>query len=301
MIQKVSNNKMLNYVNDIVINGTHINRIYNDGEIYWGNEPEQGSLPARYVQVDYIMNDCEHVKNAYGYPQDGTMYNKAYIDTNYFPKINTRVVGKIELPANRYYDLHYQNVVLFGAHSCGKIGSPNFYFHHGSIIYSLFFYDNNSLDRRPAIWAINNEAQGYKKNGADFSVAPNNMSVNDALPHMIEFEIGPEYLYEKIDDVVYIDQAPAGQPWPDIDGSSNTSTQLYLFSGVWEPWLYNWPEQQPISWVQQKLYYFKIYEGDTLVKDYVPVYDSMTDKYGLYDMVDKEFLISPNNYNFIYE
>ena len=26
------------YVNDIVINGTHINRIYNKGEIYWGNE-----------------------------------------------------------------------------------------------------------------------------------------------------------------------------------------------------------------------------------------------------------------------
>ena len=52
------------YLNDIVINGTHINRIYNDGEIYWGNEPEKGGLPARYVQVDYIMNDCEHVKNA---------------------------------------------------------------------------------------------------------------------------------------------------------------------------------------------------------------------------------------------
>lgn len=26
------------YVNDIVLNGTHINRIYNKGEIYWGNE-----------------------------------------------------------------------------------------------------------------------------------------------------------------------------------------------------------------------------------------------------------------------
>lgn len=29
---------MFNYVNDIVINGTHINRIYNKGDIYWGNE-----------------------------------------------------------------------------------------------------------------------------------------------------------------------------------------------------------------------------------------------------------------------
>ena len=29
---------MFNYVNDIVINGTHINRIYNKGEIYWGND-----------------------------------------------------------------------------------------------------------------------------------------------------------------------------------------------------------------------------------------------------------------------
>lgn len=290
-------NKMLNYVNDIVINGTHINRIYNDGEIYWGNEPEKGGLPARYVHVDYIMNDCEHVKNAYGYYTSPTL-NKAYIDTNYFPKVNTRVVGKIELPENRFYYLHFQNVVLFGGHSWRAPGSIST---NGAIIFGLYFYNDNSLDRRPAIWAINNGAQGYEKNGASFSVAPNNMSVNDALKHIIEFEIGPEYLYEKIDDTVYIDKAPAGPPWPDIDGSSNTSSQLYLFSGVWEPHMYRWPARQPIGWVQQKLYYFKIYEGDTIVKDYIPVYDSMTDKYGLYDMVDKEFLTSPNNYNFIYE
>ena len=152
----------------------------------------------------------------------------------------------------------------------------------------------------PAIFAINNEGQGYNNRG-DFSVAPNNMTVHDALPHMIEFEVGPEYLYEKIDDVVYIDQAPSGQPWPEIDGSSNTSTPIYLFSGVWEPHLYTWPSKQPIGWVQQKLYYFKIYEGDTLVKDYVPVYDKISEKYGLYDMVGKEFLTSPNEYNFINE
>ena len=29
------------YVNDIVLNGTHINRIYNKGEIYWGNQPAE--------------------------------------------------------------------------------------------------------------------------------------------------------------------------------------------------------------------------------------------------------------------
>ncbi len=28
-----------NFTNDIIINNTHINRIYNNGEIYWGNEP----------------------------------------------------------------------------------------------------------------------------------------------------------------------------------------------------------------------------------------------------------------------
>ncbi len=29
------------YVNDIIINGDHINRIYLNGEVYWGNEPAQ--------------------------------------------------------------------------------------------------------------------------------------------------------------------------------------------------------------------------------------------------------------------
>ena len=28
------------YLSDIIVNDTHINRIYNDGKIYWGNEPE---------------------------------------------------------------------------------------------------------------------------------------------------------------------------------------------------------------------------------------------------------------------
>ena len=286
-----------NYVNDIVINNTHINRIYNKGEIYWGNTLEkEGGLPDQYVQVEYIKNDCEHVRDTGGYASSST-YNKAYIDTHYFPKINTRVVGKIELTENRYYYLHYGNVLLFGGHCWPSVGSINNI--DGSIIFGLFFYRYNS--RLPEIIAINNVGQGYNNNRADFSVAPNNMTVNDGLPHMIEFEVGPEYLYEKIDDVVYIDQAPSGPPWPEIDGSSNTSTQIYLFSGVWEPHLYTWPSQQPIGWVQQKLYYFKIYEGDTLVKDYVPVYDKISEKYGLYDMVGKEFLTSPNEYNFIYE
>ena len=287
------------YLNDIIVNGTHINRIYNDGKIYWGNEPDTGGLPARYVQVDYIMNDCDHVRNSSGsvYPSSST-YKKAYIDTNYFPKINTRVVGKIELPANRYFYFHWSNVYLFGGHTWAAYGQPNR--RGSSAIFGLYFYNNNR--NMPTIFAINNGAYGYNDNQAAFSSAPNNsMTVNDTLPHMIEFEISADYLYEKIDDVVYIDQAPVGPPWPDIDGTSNTSSQLYLFSGVWEPWLYNYPSQQPIGWVQQKLYYFKIYEGNILVKDYIPVYDTVTEKYGLYDLVGNEFLTSSTSYDFIYE
>lgn len=47
-----------------------------------------------------------------------------------------------------------------------------------------------------------------------------------------------------------------------------------------------------------RLYYFKIYDGTTLIRDYIPMYQISTDTYGLWDRVEKKFYTSPNGVKF---
>ena len=65
------------YVNDIVINGTHINRIYNKGEIYWGNDnytkPSWHGIRGTANVTSTILT------NAISF--NDTMYN-VYVDEN---------------------------------------------------------------------------------------------------------------------------------------------------------------------------------------------------------------------------
>ena len=46
------------------------------------------------------------------------------------------------------------------------------------------------------------------------------------------------------------------------------------------------------NYAKAKLYYCKIYDGDTLVRDFVPVVDTESDKAGLYDRVNDKFYTS---------
>ncbi len=47
-----------------------------------------------------------------------------------------------------------------------------------------------------------------------------------------------------------------------------------------------------------KLYSCKIYDGTTLIRDYIPMYQISTDTYGLWDRVEKKFYTSPNGIKF---
>lgn len=44
-----------------------------------------------------------------------------------------------------------------------------------------------------------------------------------------------------------------------------------------------------------KYFYFKIYNGENLVRDYIPAYEESTGKYGLYDLVNNTFSSSGNS------
>ena len=47
-----------------------------------------------------------------------------------------------------------------------------------------------------------------------------------------------------------------------------------------------------------KLYYFKIYSGQTLIRDFIPVLQVSTRRYGLWDKVEGKFYTSPNGMPF---
>lgn len=47
-----------------------------------------------------------------------------------------------------------------------------------------------------------------------------------------------------------------------------------------------------------KLYSCKIYDGETIVRDFIPMYQISTDTYGLWDRVENKFYTSPNGVKF---
>ncbi len=56
---------------------------------------------------------------------------------------------------------------------------------------------------------------------------------------------------------------------------------------------------QPFRYTNTKIYSFEVTLNGTLVADYVPCMRDNDSKYGLYDIVSKTFLTSPNNANFV--
>ena len=56
--------------------------------------------------------------------------------------------------------------------------------------------------------------------------------------------------------------------------------------------------EQAQDFCLQRVYSFKIYNGDLLVRDFIPMYQKSKDLYGLWDRVKEEFYVSPNGVKF---
>ncbi len=56
--------------------------------------------------------------------------------------------------------------------------------------------------------------------------------------------------------------------------------------------------KSPFRWTNSKFYYCKVKMNDVLVRDLVPCKRDSDDKYGMYDIVNDVFYVSPNNVNF---
>ena len=73
-----------------------------------------------------------------------------------------------------------------------------------------------------------------------------------------------------------------------ISSSLNTDDKMFIF---------NFSNLDSRT-AKAKLFYFKIYDNDVLVRDYIPVFRNSDNKYGLWDKVNSTFNISPNGTDF---
>jgi hypothetical protein len=119
---------------------------------------------------------------------------------------------------------------------------------------------------------------GFNLSGSNYGTA---YRVADTNPH--EFDLNKERLI--FDGAEY--PSETSSEW-------TTEKKLYLFS------INNADNGDASEGAipNAEIYYFKIYDGSTLVRHYIPAYNQSTQKYGMYDLVNGQFCPSSGTYNF---
>lgn len=72
---------------------------------------------------------------------------------------------------------------------------------------------------------------------------------------------------------------------------TNNSTTLYIFN-------VHQPNPSASQYFTGKLYYFKVYNSNTLMRDFIPVKRISDSKYGVFDLVNRVFYTAGNNIEF---
>ena len=72
---------------------------------------------------------------------------------------------------------------------------------------------------------------------------------------------------------------------------TNNSTTLYIFN-------VHQPNPSASQYFTGQLYYFKVYNSNTLMRDFIPVKRVSDSKYGLFDCVNKQFYTSQTDVDF---
>lgn len=264
---------MFNYVNDIVINGTHINKIYNKGEIYWGND---NSVVPTYEVLDYIENTLS----------SNTLMS--YINTRFRPTYNTRLEFKFFYPSDRVIKDMYGGVLSFGCNAWDSSDRTN-----ADLSFTIIFWMNYGHGLgKPWICGsrINNNADNYYK------WDQYNGFIQDKQDHMLEGTISTSLFNMNIDGTHY-SLYPFSSGWTEIDGTENTVSELYLFTGIWAN--IKSDPIPPSTAVTSRCYYFKIYDNDVLVRHFIPVKRLLDGEVGMYDSVNEIFYGSESKMKFI--
>ena len=265
----------LNNVSKIYSGLSEVTKIYAGDIEVWssGSGPTPPTpIPSQYIQLDYIRSVGSSVTNL------------TYINTGFRPTNDTVLEYKITLPSDRATYFKWEGALLYGAMTWTNASTQS----GGALSFGHIFW-NSIAAGHPGGWLFMGSRIGehnsyYLHTGMPFTIY-------DGQKHVIEGRHSTS-LFEITTDGTYHSYTPNDGPWSGLDGTANTISELLLFSGYWSN------ASTPDSFVTQEMNYFKIYDNNVLVRDYVPVYDTVTQKYGLYDKVNSTFNISPNNIDF---
>ncbi len=184
-----------------------------------------------------------------------------YINTNYIPKANTRIVLDVDIANSTAKDW----MAVFGARQGG-------WTNHAFVLFARAFGSQNGVFNR-----TNDEHRG------DSEIPRDQRMTLDAFEKTCTFTL-----------------ANATEPALTITTSESSTVQdctnnLYLFDTNTGGAGGN---QRDNSYVFMKLYGCKIYEGDALVRDFVPIVTA-EGKGGLKDKVTGEIVLSASNKDFV--
>lgn len=260
------------YVNNIIINATHINRIYNKGEIYWGNN----SVVPTYEVLDYIENTLS------------SNTSMSYINTRFRPTYNTRLEFKFFYPSDRVIKDMYGGVLSFG---CMAWGSPD---RTNSDLSFTNIYWTNYSHGLGQTWIAGSRIGNNTSNYYQWDQYHN--FIQDTQDHMLEGTISTSLFNMNVDGEAY-SLSPVSSGWTGIDGTVNTVSELYLFTGIWAN--IKSDPIPPSTAVTSRCYYFKIYDNDVLVRHFIPVKRLLDGEVGMYDIVNEIFYGSESQMKFI--
>ena len=131
----------------------------------------------------------------------------------------------------------------------------------------------------------------FIKSGDSYTIRSDYMGLGTAK--IVNIEIGDRFTIDKNAHVTALinETQSTSMSWSDKESTTNGTKPLYVFAGNNGGDLI-WP-------TTGKLYSFKLYNGSTLIKDYVPCYDKENGKAGVYDLVNGEFISSVGAADFI--
>lgn len=247
------------YVNDIKFNGSSINRIYLNNEVYWGGEGSSSPQPtARYIPAVYCMNN-----------NDITIYqsNKAAFSIPWAPDPSVAHMIDVELEPVLRSSSFYGWTVFFGGNTSTQ--------RHMGNVYGLYTQYNK-------LYA-----------GAFSSTIENNsIFINNYLNKLWKIQISNDTgTSSQRDYSVSVDVEGTT-----ILSGSATST--YSNFGTFDPYFIFGGQiernQNAFATWQYKLYKFDIYDDNVLVYQLRPYYDTIEQEYGMYDLVSDTFYPSIN-------
>lgn len=111
----------------------------------------------------------------------------------------------------------------------------------------------------------------------------------------LQLKYGNSAMTSSISDTAYQDKfriysyIENGNYYTKFTNTDIKSTSILSFSGQKIILFGTWFGGQPRYLTSQRIYYFKLYDNNKLIRNFIPVYNTLTQKYGMWENVQRKF------------